>query len=137
MINKFNKWNEIKQKLNIKEFPEFYVNQREIWYTKMGKNIGFEEDGKKEFLRPVLILKKIGNLFLTIALTSKGKENHYFYHKLINPELYKKHEKYKESSYVILSQIKVMDKRRFTQRIGTCSENDFVEIQKKLKKLIF
>lgn len=34
--------------------PEFYVNQREIWYTRMGKNIGFEEDG----IRPCLVIQR-------------------------------------------------------------------------------
>lgn len=48
----------------------------------MGKNVGYEEDGKTDFLRPVLVLKKVGNLFFTVALTSRGKVDSYFYHKL-------------------------------------------------------
>ena len=69
--------NKEKIKLNFeKEERGFYINLREIWFVKMGKNIGHEEDGKNKFLRPVLVIKKVGNLFFTVALTSKGKDNH-------------------------------------------------------------
>jgi len=48
--NIFNLWNEEKQKINTKERDDVYINKREIWFTKMGQNIGFEENGKKSFL---------------------------------------------------------------------------------------
>ena len=56
----FDKWNNIKKSAHngniIRSFKD-----RDIFYVKVGANIGFEQDGKgEEFLRPVLILKKFG-----------------------------------------------------------------------------
>lgn len=124
--DKYDEWNTEKKNIHGMNIPEFYVNQREIWYTKMGKNVGFEEDGKKKFLRPVLVLKKVGNLFFTVALTSKGKDDHLFYHKFEEIEL--QNPKYKESSYAILSQVKIMDKKRFVEHVGNISQKEFRQI---------
>ena len=63
-MNIFDIWNQDKQKLEQQASPSLYLKVREIWFTKMGKNIGFEEDGKEGFLRPVLVLKKISILRL-------------------------------------------------------------------------
>ena len=58
MNKEYNKWNEIKKQLAIKEKNLDFKN-REIFWMKVGQNIGFETDGKgEEFLRPVLILRK-------------------------------------------------------------------------------
>lgn len=135
-MNIFDFWNSEKQIINKEKSKEFYINPREIWFTKMGKNIGFEEDGKKDFLRPVLVLKKVGNLFFTVALTSKGKSKNRFYHQLKKLELTEKNIKYKNSSFVILSQVKVMDKKRFTQNIGSVYKLEFLQVKEKLKALL-
>lgn len=134
---KFTEWGNEKKKIHNKKNEEFYVNTREIWYVKMGVNIGFESDGKGEFIRPVLVLKKIGNLFLTLALTSKGKDGHFLYQKLKEVSFLEGYDAKKDSSYAILSQVKVMDKKRFEDRMGYVSKNEFAEIQKKLKKIMF
>lgn len=98
--NIFDTWNIEKKRISATEpNAPVFINQREIWFVKMGKNIGFEEDGKENFLRPILVLKKVGNLFFTAALTSRGKENTTFYHKLHEVSLH--NPKYKDSSYVI------------------------------------
>lgn len=111
-----------------------YINPREIWFAKIGQNIGFEEKGKDNFLRPVLILKKIVNLFFTAALTIKGKDNN-FYHKISDVELH--NPKHKNSSYVILSQVKVIDKKRYTEKIGNVPKKEFGKIKEKLKTVLF
>ena len=63
MINQessiFDEWNNDKKVIHKEELPEFFVNEREIWYTKLGINIGNESNGKKEFRRPVLVLRKV------------------------------------------------------------------------------
>lgn len=135
---KFEEWGNEKKEIHNAEISvesSFYVNIREIWYIKMGVNIGGEIDGKKDFLRPVLILKKIGNMFFTVALTSKGKDNSFFYHKLENLDL--QNPKYKESSYAVVSQLRAFDKKRFVEKIGTFPEKEFTELTKKLRKIIF
>lgn len=127
----FDKWNDNKKNIHKTELSDFYVNSREIWFTKMWVNIWFEENWKGDFLRPVLVLKKVWNLFFTVALTSKWKIDNHFYYKFNNVDL--NNPKYKDSSYAILSQVKVMDKKRFFEHIWTISECDFSEIKKKLR----
>ena len=126
MKDKFNKWSELKQKLHFNEKKSFYVKQREIWYINMWINIWTEENWKKDdFRRPVLVLKKIWSLYLCIAMTTKWKDNNYFYYK------------YKENSYIILSQSKSIDRKRFLDKIETMNKDDFEKIIKKLKTIWF
>lgn len=134
--NEFVEWGSEKQDIHFGEQQEIYPKEREIWYTKMGVNIGFEENGKDEFLRPVLILKKFGNLFFTVALTSKGKDNHYFYYKFNELDLFEKNRQYINSSYAILSQVKTIDKKRFTQNMGWVSQKEFSYIKEKLRSVL-
>jgi hypothetical protein len=57
----FDNWNHLKKEANSKK-TMIGFNQFEIVFMKVGKNIGFEQDGKgNEFLRPVLVYKKFNN----------------------------------------------------------------------------
>jgi len=136
MKDLYNKWNTEKQLINEKETGDFFINPREIWFTKMGQNIGYEENGKKEFSRPVLVLRKVGNLFLTVALTTKGKSCNKFYYSFKNVVLYDNHIKNRDRSSVILSQLKVMDKRRFEEKIGIINKDEFKIIKQKIIALM-
>ena len=132
----FDLWNTVKKQIHFGEDRKVFMKPREIWFTTMGENIGFEENGKKRFLRPVLVLKKVGNLFFTVALTSQGKDSHRFYHKFDTAVFNEDNQQHKDRSYVILSQVKVMDKKRFTQHIGNISEKEFELVKEKLKALL-
>ena len=135
MKKEFEKWNTEKKTIDARDTITFFINHREVWFVKMGVNIWFEENGKDQFLRPVLVLKKVWNLFLTVALTSKWKDQHTFYHKFSTIQLH--NPKYQESSFAILSQIKVMDKRRFFENAWIVWKEEFQDIQKKLRKIHF
>lgn len=137
MNKDFENWNNEKQKLEKLDYDNFYVNKRDIYYTKMWVNIGFEENWKEEFLRPVLVLKKVGKLFFTVALTSKWKDNHDFYHKFETAKFDDNNKKYENNSYCILSQVRVMDKKRFTEKIWFIEEDEFIKVKEKLKKFLF
>jgi mRNA-degrading endonuclease toxin of MazEF toxin-antitoxin module len=76
----------------------------------------------------VLILKKIGNVFAVLPMTSKGADNKFYYR---IPDRY-----FGKPSRVILSQVKVLDKARFIDKIGMLSEGDFNDIKEKLKALL-
>lgn len=70
-----------KKKINDKQ-GILFVKEKDIRYAQLGINIGNEEDGKGEyFKRPVLVVKKFGNMFLVIPMTTGGK-NSKFYHTL-------------------------------------------------------
>lgn len=138
----YDEWNETKKEIhfqvdkNTKDSEDFYVNEREIWYVRLWINIGFEENGKKNFLRPVLVIKKIGNVFFVVAMTSKGKDKNRFYHKMVNTIFNEKNRKYKDSSYVILSQVRVIDKKRFTEVMWILGKEEFLFVKQKLKELL-
>lgn len=70
-MKNFDTWNDLKKTIH-HNGSSFYVGEREIWYVHLGINIGFEEDGKgADFKRPVLVLKKIGNMFSVLPMTTK------------------------------------------------------------------
>jgi mRNA interferase MazF len=117
----FNSWNVVKQKLDNRE-RDITFQEGEIWWCSVGVNIGSEHDGKGNmFLRPIYVLKKINSkVFIGLPLTSRLKHDYahvafYFDYDLQS---------------VVLSQIKVFDKKRLLQRIGRTSDY----LQKKMKK---
>ena len=69
MDSQYNNWNKIKIAI---EYENIIVGfkERDIFYMNMGKNIGFEQDGKGEnFVRPVVIIKGFNkNMFFGIPL---------------------------------------------------------------------
>ncbi len=108
-----------------------YPKARQIWFVKLGINIGFEANGKTDFTRPVLVLAKIGSLYWVVPLTSRLKLNS-FHHRLESISF-----KNIEHSLVMLSQARVVDVKRFQECIGGISKSEFFIIQKKMKKFYF
>ncbi|MCI0501881.1 MAG: type II toxin-antitoxin system PemK/MazF family toxin, partial [Epsilonproteobacteria bacterium] len=73
-------WNEIKkstEQINDK----LYFKERDIFWARLGQNIGFEQNGKgEEFTRPVVILKKYTkDMFLAIPLSTTSRDGTFFY----------------------------------------------------------
>ena len=127
-MKQFDRWNKLKKKVNEKQ-PEFFVNEREVRYAHVGLNVGYEEDGKGvDFKRPVLVLKKIGHMFVVLPMTTKGKDTR-FYYRLADSY-------FNKPSRVILSQLKVIDKARFIKDLAIITEEDFQNIKEKLKALL-
>ena len=51
----FDLWNTQKKITDNSENKKTF-HEREIWFIKIGENIGFEQNGKgKDFLRPVIV----------------------------------------------------------------------------------
>lgn len=73
-------WAAFKKKIQ-QEKRKRNFREGEIWWTAVGENIGVEINGKNErFSRPVLILKKYGQLgFAGVPLTSRDKNNDNWY----------------------------------------------------------
>jgi len=128
MDKNFNLWNSKKKMIN-KKNKLIGFSQYEIIFMKIGLNVGFEQDGKGEdFLRPVLVYKKFNNqVFLGIPLTSKAKLNKFHF------EFEYKRGK---TSFAILSQLKLFDIKRAKYKDGKISKYNFINLQKKLLKLI-
>ena len=104
-------------------------HEREVWFSSLGANIGFEQDGRGDkFLRPVIVLKKFNNEVLwCLPLTKTEKKGKYYFSFPLND---------KEISTAILSQIRLIDSKRLQYKIGDMAKKDFDEIKEKLKQLL-
>lgn len=103
---------------------------------KLGINIGNESNGKQDFRRPVLVMKKVGNLFFVVPMTTKGKDSKFYHILRQNEYIERYHYQIPEISRAQLSQVRIMDKRRFLDRIGYVHKEEFAEIKKKLRELL-
>jgi mRNA interferase MazF len=121
----FDSWNIIKKETE-KIQHRWTIKNREIYWVKIGYNIGYESYGKdKEFLRPVVVLKKFSNeLFLGIPLTSKIKDSRYYFN-------FFPMNKQKQNS-AMLSQVKVFSTKRIKRKFGKIDKDNFL----KMKELI-
>ncbi len=129
MSEVFDQWNEIKKSINDIE-QKIYFKQGEIYFIKIGKNVGYEIDGKGEsFLRPVLVFRKLNkDTFIGIPLTSKEKKDTKYYFEFV----------YKNSlkSIAILSQIRLFDAKRLKYRSGKIKKETFIKLEEKLSEFL-
>ena len=127
MIDKFNNWNKLKQKIENKEIILF--RQGEIYFMSVGQNIGYEIYGKKElYLRPVLVYRKLSKqTFIGIPLSSKEKNGTYF-HTFRYTQ--------KTLSTALLNQIRVFDIKRHAYFDGNIKLKDLKQIEIKLLELL-
>lgn len=127
----FLKWHEIKSKLN-EVNQKLYFHEREVWLCSLGLNVGFEQDGRGEnFMRPVLIVKQYNlNIFWAVPLTTSdnktGKLSKY----------YQKINFSSTQSVAIISQLRLLDKKRLIRKMGTISKSEFNLVKNKLKSLL-
>jgi len=127
--DRFDEWNRLKKRLNQNKI-KIVLKERNIYLLSIGKNIGNEIYGKKDkFLRPVLVVKKLGSdYFYGIPLTKTKKEGSYFhtfsYIKSIE-------------STALLNQLRVFNAKRVLKYHGRISSEEFKKIKSKLKKLFF
>ena len=110
-VQDFDRWNGQKKIINFDSVRR-YFHPREIWFIRMGKNVGFEQDGKgEEFQRPVVILKKFNQeTFLAVPLTSQKKNGKYY---VRMPQIQEK------DNWAIISQVRLFDARRLLKKVGT------------------
>jgi len=124
----FDKWNTKKKERSISK-QIIGIKERDIVFLQMGKNIGYEQDGKgAEFLRPVVIYKKYNrNMFLGIPLTTQLKENRYYF-----TFTYKNRSEKEIQNAALLSQIRVYDTKRVKYKSGVIAKDDFMSLHGKL-----
>lgn len=119
----FDKWNKIKKNTN-KDKNLRYFHEREVFYIRLGKNIGFEQNGKgQEFIRPVVVIKKFSKyIFWGIPLSRMTKKGKYYYNFSFLDGV---------TSSALLSQLKLIDTRRLLNKIGVVDKMDMQEIKKR------
>ena len=131
MYSQYNNWNEIKITIENENIIVGF-KERDIFYMNMGKNIGFEQDGKGEnFVRPVVIIKGFNkNMFFGIPLSTKIKEGKFYY-----KFLFQKKDKLVEN-IALLSQMRLFSTKRLLNKIGVISKEDFESLKNEFKSLI-
>jgi len=94
-------------------------------------NIGFEQDGKgEEFRRPVLILKKFNKyVVLVVPLTTKIKKDNKYYVEcsVVSDNI---------SRMAIISQVRLVDTKRFIDKLGVIDEDSNIKIKNAIKAML-
>ena len=123
----FDGWNIQKKIIDGSENKKTF-HEREVWFIKIGENVGFEQNGKgDEFLRPVVVYKKFSkNVFLGIPLTRTIKDG----------KFYSSFDFKGQRSVAILSQIRLFDSKRLSYATGRISKGDYGKLKEKLIELI-
>ena len=128
-MKNFDTWNELKKKTDYSNKPDnFNYHLGDIWWCKLGLNIGFEQDGKDEdFQRPVLVIFGFSkNTCLVIPLTTSNQKHKYRIPiGLIDGK----------EAKAIISQIRVVDTKRFIEKIDVLNKEIFSKILKSIKGL--
>lgn len=130
MKNKpFDQWNINKKQVDCSA-RQVLFHEGEIWWTQVGLNVGIEQNGKgNNFLRPVLIFKKYNRQhFLGIPLTTQKMPAKFSFHLTPSTALVKK------ESWIVFSQIRIMDSKRLHNNMGKLPKRIFEDIQKKVVK---
>jgi mRNA interferase MazF len=129
MEKNFDAWN-IKKKVIHTEKKRPFFHVREIWWCALGVNVGFEQDGIGEnFERPIIVMQGFNkDLFLGAALTTKRKEGKYYFPiGSINGK----------DSFVILSQVRLIDAKRLMNKIGTIDKKTFEKLKSAMEAALF
>ena len=125
----FDGWNIKKKDINSNEHNPPMFKERDVWWTSVGINVGFEEDGKHEkFIRPVLVVKKFNRmLFLGIPMSTKLKDNQYYLPVTIKDK----------TVSVLMSQIRVFSALRMQDKLGELDKNDYKMVIIDLREKLF
>ena len=121
-------WNKKKQQLDKRRTDDIFPEIKEIWYVSLWVNVWSEQNGRWWFLRPVLIIKRIGGLYFCIPLSSQYKAHRLYY------EIDSFHYKNK-ISFLLLGQWRVLDKKRFLRLLWKIEEEEYQKIKKLIKDL--
>lgn len=128
-LTKFVTWTKLKIRIHLKPNEScVYFSEREIWWSGLGVNIGYEQDGKNDnFERPILILKKFSrDILWALPITTKDKVGEYYH------QFEREGEKYS----IILSQLRLISSKRLLRKVGVMAEDEFEKIRERVKGLV-
>jgi len=130
MQKDFDRWNEVKKATDAADEARLFFREGEIWWVRLGKNIGYETDGKSDqFTRPVIILRKYNQYsFLAAPLTTAQKPNPY---RLPIGVVVGK------QAFVTLSQLRNIDSKRLVHKILSLPSRYFEIIKTEASRVNF
>ncbi|MFA6404973.1 MAG: type II toxin-antitoxin system PemK/MazF family toxin [Candidatus Paceibacterota bacterium] len=130
MDNMLKQWHKVKDGL-IKSDKKVYFHEREVWWCSIGRNIGFEQNGKgEEFTRPIIIVKRLSlDTCLIVPLTtSKKRKNLFPLGNLVDE---------KEETYAMVEQIRLIDAKRLGKKVGVLNSDIYSKMINFIKKTNF
>jgi mRNA interferase MazF len=127
MRKNFDRWNAVKKKTDAEQ-PRLYT-VREIWWCRLGLNVGTEQDGKGDwYVRPCVIMRGFGaSACLVVPLTTSARE-----HPLRIPVGMIQG----ECARANLSQIRVIDTRRLEEKIGFLDRAAYQQLRKTARAML-
>jgi len=134
MKKDFQKWMRLKSGIHNDKIRPFF-HEREVWFSSLGENIGFEQDGSGEnFMRPVLILRKFNNEVIWVLPLTRTDKTGKYYFRISSVD--GTDNAGSRASVVILSQIRLVDAKRLQYKIGNVEESEFEKIKEALVALL-
>ncbi len=123
-------WNGLKKKIQFENSPvKYFPQEREVWMSSLGKNIGHEQNGSgNNFSRPVLVVKKFNNhMFWCVPLSTKQKKFD-FYFNFTDPN--------NQKVSVILAQLKLVSIKRLKRKLYEIDVDILEKMKGKLRNFI-
>jgi len=126
-MKQHDKWNKVKKSTQNLE-DKLFFKERDIFWARLGENIGFEQNGKgEEFTRPIIVVKKYTqNMLLAIPLSTTLRDGSFFYKFNFKNRL----------STALLVQNRLLSSKRLVKKIGKIDEENFRKLKEKLIDLI-
>jgi len=126
-MESFADWMRLKEQLHRNSARPPRVSEGDIWWTSIGKNIGFEIKGKSRlFSRPVIILKKYAHGFYFVIPTSTQKKDGSWYFHFLQKD---------RVVVACLHQARAMGHRRLSSKIGKLDSKDYKDLKQKFLSL--
>ena len=127
MQKDFDTWNKYKKEIDTQKGLKFYHAQ-EVWWCRLGLNIGSEQDGTGDgFERPVLIIKGLSRkTCIVLPLTSSAQ---------IHPMRLPLGDVGGKNASALLSQIRTIDTKRLIEKVCFLDGHRFDHIRKAVRDL--
>lgn len=120
-MKKFLDWISLKERLHISDHRPPLVSRGDIWWASVGENVGSEINGKNSlFSRPVIVFKKLAHgFYFVIPTTTKIRDGSW----------YIKFRHQNKDMVACLHQVRTIDYRRLSSKLGTIDDEDFIKIK--------
>jgi mRNA interferase MazF len=127
MLKRFLQWIRLKEKLHNGKGKPPLVKERDLWWASIGENVGSEMNGKSVlFSRPVVVIKKLSRGFFLVAPTTSVVHKGSWYVEIRQEG---------KVMFVCLHQMRTLDYRRLSNRMGVIDEEDFSRIKEAFWRL--
>lgn len=118
-LERFISWAKLKIRIHLKDGEIPYFREKEVWWCALGKNIGYETDGKNElYSRPVVIVKKYSkDMCFVLPLSTQIKKGKVKYQYVVYCN--------DQDNAVNLTQGRTISSKRLLKKMGNIQREEF------------